>query len=62
MKYSIHFIIVGKQTGLVSDWVPNSKNPVEAESLCDVLSQLGMGLPTNDMVDVVGVRIERVPD
>jgi adenylosuccinate lyase len=59
MKFDVYFMIRG-QAG--STEVPNKHNPVEAESLEEVLKQLEENLPKSESLhlETIGIRITPV--
>lgn len=60
MKFSIHYSIVGP--GGRMDDIPNKENPVECDSLREVLERLGEGLPQPFGCECVKVTVEKVDE
>lgn len=60
MKFNIFFTITGPSGRVVES--PNSSDPVEAESMDDILLKLTGNLPQIGGIIVLGLRIEQVPE
>lgn len=56
MKFNVFYTLKGH----IIIEVPNADNPVSADDLKTATHQVAEGLPENGLVEVIGVRIEKV--
>lgn len=56
MKWNITFVISGPSGRVVE--APNTTNPIEAESMVEIMQSLAQGFPFANVVTVVGLRVD----